>query len=111
MGSIFSFLFGGGNSAVADEYASDGISGVTAFHSLMVDDLAASWCEPCKLMKPVVHAMAAKFTDVHSAMPTFVLVKRGKELDSVVGAKKDELEKKAARHEAWRSTNSIIIKF
>lgn len=28
------------------------------------------------------------------AMPTFVLVKRGKEVARVIGAKKDELEKK-----------------
>lgn len=28
------------------------------------------------------------------AMPTFVLLKRGKEADRVVGAKKEELEKK-----------------
>ncbi|KAL5806624.1 hypothetical protein ACOSQ4_029357 [Xanthoceras sorbifolium] len=34
------------------------------------------------------------------AMPTFVLVKRGKEMDRVVGAKKDELEKKIQKHRA-----------
>ena len=34
------------------------------------------------------------------AMPTFVLVKDGKEVDRVVGAKKDELEKKIEKHKA-----------
>lgn len=34
------------------------------------------------------------------AMPTFVLVKNGKEVDRVVGAKKDELEKKIEKHKA-----------
>lgn len=34
------------------------------------------------------------------AMPTFVLVKSGKEVDRVVGAKKDELEKKIEKHKA-----------
>lgn len=32
------------------------------------------------------------------AMPTFVLLKKGKEIDRVVGAKKDELEKKVEKH-------------
>ena len=31
-------------------------------------------------------------------MPTFVLLKQGKEVDRVVGAKKDELEKKVEKH-------------
>jgi len=32
------------------------------------------------------------------AMPTFVLLKKGKVIDRVVGAKKDELEKKIEKH-------------
>lgn len=32
------------------------------------------------------------------AMPTFVLVKRGQEVDRVVGANKDELKKKIQLH-------------
>ncbi|XP_057947843.1 thioredoxin H2-like [Malania oleifera] len=83
---------------------------------LMVIDFAASWCPPCKFMEPVINAMSAKFTDVQfakidvdelsevaqefkvQAMPTFVLYKKGKEVDRVIGAKKDELEKKIERH-------------
>lgn len=34
------------------------------------------------------------------AMPTFVLVKKGKEIDRVVGAKKDELERKVEKNRA-----------
>uniref|UniRef100_A0A5B7CBE5 Putative thioredoxin H2 n=1 Tax=Davidia involucrata TaxID=16924 RepID=A0A5B7CBE5_DAVIN len=85
-------------------------------NKLMVVDFAASWCGPCKFMEPAIHAMAAKFTDVDfvkidvdelsdvaqeygvQAMPTFVLIKQGKEVDRVVGAKKDELEKKIQKH-------------
>lgn len=32
------------------------------------------------------------------AMPTFLLLKQGKEVERVVGAKKDELEKKILKH-------------
>ncbi|KAF7819668.1 thioredoxin H2 [Senna tora] len=88
---------------------------------LMVVDFSASWCGPCKFIEPAIHAMADKFTDVGfvkidvdelpvkknqevaqefqvQAMPTFVLLKKGKEIDRVVGAKKDELEKKVTKH-------------
>ncbi|KAG5527423.1 hypothetical protein RHGRI_028345 [Rhododendron griersonianum] len=83
---------------------------------LMVVDFSASWCGPCKLMEPVINAMSSKFADVEfikidvdelsdvakefgvQAMPTLVLLKQGKEVDRVVGAKKDELENKVEKH-------------
>ncbi|KAJ8775162.1 hypothetical protein K2173_020166 [Erythroxylum novogranatense] len=44
------------------------------------------------------------------AMPTFVLVKRVKEVDRVVGAKIDELEKKVAKHrEAFHYLSMILL--
>ncbi|CAL5369964.1 unnamed protein product [Camellia sinensis] len=87
---------------------------------LMVVDFSAPWCGPCKLMEPAIHEMADKFTDVEflkidvdelsdvaeefgvEAMPTFVLVKQGKEVDRVIGAKKDELERKVEMHTETR---------
>ncbi|MBA0739377.1 hypothetical protein Gogos_012655 [Gossypium gossypioides] len=83
---------------------------------LMVIDFSASWCGPCKFMEPFLNEMAAKFTEVEfvkldvdelpdvaqefgvQAMPTFVLVKQGKEVDRVVGAQKNELEKKVEKN-------------
>ncbi|PRQ53683.1 putative monodehydroascorbate reductase (NADH) [Rosa chinensis] len=83
---------------------------------LLVIDFSASWCGPCRFIEPAIHAMADKFTDVDfakidvdelsdvsqefgvQAMPTFVLLKNGKEVDRVVGAKKDELEKKVQKY-------------
>ncbi|KAG1368813.1 thioredoxin H2-2 [Cocos nucifera] len=79
---------------------------------LMVIDFSASWCGPCRFIEPAFKAMAAKYADVVfvkidvdelsevseqwkvEAMPTFVLVKGGSEVGRVVGAQKDELEKK-----------------
>ncbi|XP_048328784.1 thioredoxin H2 [Ziziphus jujuba] len=85
-------------------------------NKLVVIDFSATWCGPCKLMEPIFNALSSKFTDVDfvkidvdelskvaqefgvQAMPTFVLVKKGKEVDRLIGAKKEELEKKIEKH-------------
>ncbi|KAH0990858.1 hypothetical protein GBA52_002341 [Prunus armeniaca] len=60
-----------------------------------------------RFIEPAVNAMATQFIDVNfakidvdelSAMPTFGLLKKGKEVDRVIGAKKDELEKKIKKY-------------
>ncbi|CAN1322304.1 Thioredoxin H2 [Linum perenne] len=128
MGGFLSSLVGGESDADGEDSSSGDYSGVTKFHSdarwqlhfnslkdtnqLLVIDFAASWCGPCRFIEPAVNAMAEKFTDVSfakidvdelpefgvQAMPTFVLLKKGKEVDRVVGAKQDELEKKVAKY-------------
>ncbi|KAK8443931.1 hypothetical protein SEVIR_9G050700v4 [Setaria viridis] len=88
---------------------------------LMVIDFSASWCGPCRFIEPAFKEMASKYTDVAfvkidvdeladvartwkvEAMPTFVLAKGGKEVSRVVGAKKDELERKIGM---FRSSSS-----
>ncbi|KAK1263142.1 Thioredoxin H2-1 [Acorus gramineus] len=78
----------------------------------MVIHFTASWCGPCRFIEPVIKQFAAKFTDVTfakididelrsvakewkvEAVPTFVFVKQGTEVGKVVGANKEELEKK-----------------
>ncbi|XP_076894261.1 thioredoxin H2-like [Bidens hawaiensis] len=80
-------------------------------NKLMVIDFSAAWCGPCKFIEPAVHDLAVEFSDVDfikididelpdvandfdvKAMPTFVLVKRGKERNRMVGVKKDELHR------------------
>ncbi|KAK4426183.1 Thioredoxin H2 [Sesamum alatum] len=85
-------------------------------NKLIVVDFSATWCGPCKFMEPVFNNLSAKYSDVDfvkidvdelsdvsrefgvQAMPTFLLLKQGKEVERVVGAKKDELEQKILKH-------------
>ncbi|KAK2428699.1 hypothetical protein P8452_42632 [Trifolium repens] len=80
-------------------------------NKLMVIDFTATWCGPCKYMEPIIKELAAKYKDVEfikidvdelmdvasafqvQAMPTFILVKKGKVVEKVVGAKKEQLQK------------------
>ncbi|XP_024974393.1 thioredoxin H2 [Cynara cardunculus var. scolymus] len=83
---------------------------------LMVVDFSATWCGPCKMLEPFLRSLASKYEDVEfikidvdelkdvaqqfsvNAMPTLVLLKQGKEVERIIGAKKDELEKKILKH-------------
>ncbi|KAK4402918.1 Thioredoxin H2 [Sesamum angolense] len=51
-----------------------------------------------KLDVDELHDIAEEFGV--QAMPTFILIKKGKEVDKVVGAKKDDLQKKIEKHSA-----------
>ncbi|XP_006302972.2 thioredoxin H7 [Capsella rubella] len=83
---------------------------------LLVIDFTAAWCGPCKTMAPRVKEIASKYSNVVFArvdvdrlmdvagtykamtLPAFVLVKRGEEIDRVVGAKPVELVKKIEKY-------------
>ncbi|KAI9119336.1 hypothetical protein K1719_010011 [Acacia pycnantha] len=127
MGSYISSLLGGAEAPAAAPENSQVVpfhssarwqlhfNEVKDSNKLIVIDFSASWCGPCRFVEPAIHAMADKFSDVEfvkidvdelsdvarefqvQAMPTFVLWKKGKEMDRVIGAKKDELEKKVEK--------------
>ncbi|XP_074294208.1 thioredoxin H5-like [Silene latifolia] len=85
---------------------------------LMVIYFTASWCSPCRYMAPTVDEFAAHYTDVEfdkidvdelynvsqelgvQAMPTFLFIRGGKEIDRVTGARREELQRKIEKHRA-----------
>ncbi|KAL2904306.1 Thioredoxin H2 [Bienertia sinuspersici] len=87
-------------------------------NKLVVIYFTATWCGPCRYMEPTIKELAAKYSDVDvakldvdelfnvsrefgiQAMPTFLLTKKGKEIDKVIGAKKEDLQKKVEKHRA-----------
>ncbi|GMN46030.1 hypothetical protein TIFTF001_015222 [Ficus carica] len=76
----------------------------------------ATWCGPCRVISPLFSSLAGKYPKVVflkvdideardvaarwniSSVPTFFYIRNGKELDKVVGADKNALERKIAQY-------------
>ncbi|VDM53298.1 unnamed protein product [Angiostrongylus costaricensis] len=83
---------------------------------LFVVDFFADWCAPCRAIAPLFEQFSGRFTNATflkvnvdyspdisrhygvRAMPTFVLIKKGKEMERIQGANPQALEQAINRH-------------
>jgi thioredoxin 1 len=81
------------------------LSSIIKSHSFFVLDCWATWCGPCKFMAPIIDSLAKEYADKVffgkldvdknsktvkkyniMSMPTFLIFKDGKIVDSIIGS-------------------------
>ena len=85
-------------------------------NKLVVIDFTATWCPPCRAIAPYFAELAKRFLNVVflkvdvdelqsvaqdckvDAMPTFIFMKEGQTVHKIIGADRNELEKKILQY-------------